>query len=665
MAIDVEVDYEAADKHLKRTIGLFSLIGLAVSIQVGSGWLLATLAAVSRAGPAAIVAWVLGAVFFAVIGISWMELGTMLPRSGGGVRYPRMTHGGFLSWINGWGYLIAVIALPVIETQAVLTYIGGHWKHLGLIKQSGDGPVMLAWPTGIITGWIVLLIFLALNIFGATLLTESNKVVTIWKLVIPALTVILMFTAFDSSNFSEHGGFAPMGWGAVFGAVSGGGIVFAYVGIRQIVDFGGEVINPKKNIPLAMLIGGLLIPLVLYTLLQTAFIGAIDWSKAEVARGDWAGLFTSPWASEPLLAAVTAAGFSWFALVLLSDAVLSPAACGWVWVGLGGRTLYSMSVNNEMPQNVQKMNRFGVPWLALTITTAVGFLMFLPVPSWYTFVGMVSTALVLNYLIAGPCMAVFARCAPELPRPIKVPASTFWGCAGYVCSLLLCFWAGWMTMVNVMTVVIIGLPIYASYSSVKSGFTPARGVRRPVADLHGRLGGRGRPVGLAVRRELRRQALERRGVSAGVPAPRGGVPRRTVGHQQRRGPQAHRRRPLGARRPDRRAVPVVLRRHRAAADLPLRHRHRGGGDPRRPDLSLGGPCRTPHVGDGSGGPADPARRRAGGGRGPGARRVVSASPPPCAVSARDGGEVSPCAHGARPPCGTSGPAGWRPSRPSR
>lgn len=426
----------------------------------------------SRAGPAAIVAWVLGAVFFAVIGISWMELGTMLPRSGGGVRYPRMTHGGFLSWINGWGYLIAVIALPVIETQAVLTYVGGHWKHLGLIKQSGDGPVMLAWPTGIITGWVVLLIFFALNIFGAKLLTESNKVVTIWKLVIPALTVILMFTAFDSSNFSEHGGFAPMGWGAVFGAVSGGGIVFAYVGIRQIVDFGGEVINPKRNIPLAMLIGGLLIPLVLYTLLQTAFIGAIDWSKAEVARGDWAGLFTSPWASEPLLAAVTAAGFSWFALVLLSDAVLSPAACGWVWVGLGGRTLYSMSVNNEMPQNVQKMNRFGVPWLALTITTAVGFLMFLPVPSWYTFVGMVSTALVLNYLIAGPCMAVFARCAPELPRPIKVPASTFWGCAGYVCSLLLCFWAGWMTMVNVMTVVIIGLPIYASYSSVKSGFTP-------------------------------------------------------------------------------------------------------------------------------------------------------------------------------------------------
>ncbi len=471
MSAELDTEYEASDKNLKRTIGLFSLIGLAVSLQVGSGWLLATLAAVSHAGPAAILAWVIGAVFFGIIGIAWMELGTMLPRSGGGVRYPRMTHGAFLSWLNGWGYLIAAISLPVIEVQAVLTYVGGHWDNLGLLKREGDGPVMLAWPTGIIVGWITLLIFFALNIFGAKLLTESNKVVTIWKLVVPTITFLLMFTAFRSENFFSFGGFAPMGVGAIFGAVSGGGVVFAYAGIRQIVDFGGEVINPKKNIPLAMLIGGLLIPLALYMCLQIGFIGAIDWEHAGVTPGDYAGLLSSHWASEPLLAAVVAAGFTWFAFVLLSDAVLSPAATGWVWVGLAGRTVYSMSVNKEFPVLLQRMNRFGVPWIALVGSTAVGFLLFLPVPSWYTFVGLVSTALVLNYLIAGPAMAVFRNHAPELPRPIHIPGGTFWGAAGYVCSLLLVFYAGWMTMVNIMTVVILGLPIYASYASVKAGWT--------------------------------------------------------------------------------------------------------------------------------------------------------------------------------------------------
>jgi hypothetical protein len=47
-----EGTYEASDAHLKQQIGLFGLIALAVSVQIGSGWLLATLAAASIAGPA-------------------------------------------------------------------------------------------------------------------------------------------------------------------------------------------------------------------------------------------------------------------------------------------------------------------------------------------------------------------------------------------------------------------------------------------------------------------------------------------------------------------------------------------------------------------------------------------------------------------------------------
>src|SRR3712207_9377561 len=69
----IEGAYEASDAHLKQDIGLFGLIALAVSVQVGSGWLLATLAAASIAGPASILTWVLGAVFFGIIGVTWME----------------------------------------------------------------------------------------------------------------------------------------------------------------------------------------------------------------------------------------------------------------------------------------------------------------------------------------------------------------------------------------------------------------------------------------------------------------------------------------------------------------------------------------------------------------------------------------------------------------
>ena len=145
-----EGTYEASDAHLKKQIGLFGLIALAVSVQIGSGWLLATLAAAAIAGPASILTWILGAAFFAIIGVTWMELGAMLPRSGAGVRYPRLTHGAFLSWFNGWGYLIAALSLPVIEAQAVLTYVGGHWPGLNFLKVV-NGTTVLSW-----TGTIVI-----------------------------------------------------------------------------------------------------------------------------------------------------------------------------------------------------------------------------------------------------------------------------------------------------------------------------------------------------------------------------------------------------------------------------------------------------------------------------------------------------------------------------
>lgn len=469
-ALPVEGAYEASDAHLKQQIGLFGLIALAVSVQVGSGWLLATLAAASIAGPASILTWVLGAVFFGIIGVTWMELGAMLPRSGAGVRYPRLTHGAFLSWFNGWGYLIAALALPVIEVQAVLTYLGGNWPELGFLEERA-GITVLSWPRGILVGFLLLFVFFLLNSFGAKLLSESNKYVTIWKLVIPLLTAGLMFTAFSSANFTIGGGFAPLGGGAVFGALASGGIVFAYSGLRQILDFGGEVVNPQRNIPIAIVVGGLVIPLVIYVLLQIGFLGAVDWAAAGVEPGNWAGLLGSDWASAPLLNAVVAAGFSWFSIVLLSDAALSPAATGWVWLGIGTRTVYSMSVNKEVPTVFQRINRHGTPIVALLGCTLAGLLFFFPAPSWYLFVGMVSIALTLSYVMGGPVLAVLRRTAPDFPRPVRLKGAVFWALAGYVASLLLIYFAGWVPLINLFTIVFFALPIYGAYTSVREGWS--------------------------------------------------------------------------------------------------------------------------------------------------------------------------------------------------
>jgi amino acid transporter len=130
-----------------------------------------------------------------------------------------------------------------------------------------------------------------------------------------------------------------------------------------------------------------------------------------------------------------------------------------------------MSVNSELPKGFQRINRFGTPIAALTVCTVLGFLFFFPAPSWYLFVGMVSIALTLSYVMGGPVLAVLRRTAPDFPRPVKIKAPTFWAMVGYTASLLLIYFAGWFSLINLFTVVFFALPLYGAYTSVREGWS--------------------------------------------------------------------------------------------------------------------------------------------------------------------------------------------------
>src|SRR3712207_6954327 len=69
---------------------------------------------------------------------------------------------------------MAALALPVIEVQAVLTYIGGNWPELGFLEERA-GITVLSWPRGILVGFVLLFVFFLLNSFGAKLLRDRKS----------------------------------------------------------------------------------------------------------------------------------------------------------------------------------------------------------------------------------------------------------------------------------------------------------------------------------------------------------------------------------------------------------------------------------------------------------------------------------------------------------
>src|SRR6202011_5241238 len=100
--------------------------------------------------------------------------------------------------------------------------------------------------------------------------------------------------------------------------------------------------NPSKSIPFAV-IGSILLALVIYVLLQVAYIGAV--SPGDVLKG-WSHFnFASPFAELAL-----ALNLNWLAFLLYVDAFVSPSGTGTTYMATTTRMIYAMERNNTMPK---------------------------------------------------------------------------------------------------------------------------------------------------------------------------------------------------------------------------------------------------------------------------------------------------------------------------
>jgi amino acid transporter len=462
--------YEATDLKLRKTMGLTQLTALSLGAIIGSGWLFAVLSADSVAGPASLFSWLIGGVCVLFIAFTYMEISAMLPRTGALSRYPQLTHGGYAGMLLAWAYLLSAVTVPTIEAEASVTYLSSKFRTLGLIAPNST---ILSWPKGIMLGYGFMLLFFVLNFVGIRLLSEVNRWVVLWKLVIPTLTFIFVFAAFRGSNYgSAVGGIAPLGASPIFEAVATTGIVFSFLGFRQALEYAGEARNPQRDVPRATLLS-VGIAIVLYTCLQIAFTGAIRWGSMGVKVGNWSLIGKGAWASGPFYQELHAAGIgvlAGFAALLIWDAVISPAGTGYVYMGTATRTFYGMSVQRLFPPGIQSMNRFAIPWPALIASIFVGGLFFVRQPSWYGLVGFITSTTVLTYIMGGAGLMALRRLAPTWRRPVRLPYPWLLCGLSFIAATEVVYWSGFSTLVEVVTFVLISIAIYLMYYAPAKGF---------------------------------------------------------------------------------------------------------------------------------------------------------------------------------------------------
>jgi len=466
---------QSSDEGLRRDVGFFGLLWISTGTTLGSGWLFGAFVALTIAGPAVLLAWMIASVMIILLALVHAELGGMYPESGGTGRYPAHAFGSLAGATFGWFSYIQAATIAPIEVLAAIQYLStASWAH-GLYSSS-TGSLS---PSGIVAAVGLMVVFVLINLMGIAWLSKANSAITVWKISIPILTIlVLLITSFHVSNFTAAGGFFihgnPGAAESILRAIASGGIIFSLMGFEGALQVGGESAKPQRDLPRAV-IGAVLICTVIYIGAQVAFMAALEPSTL-THYGTWSHLATDPALSRaPFFTLAALLGLGWLSWLLRVDAVISPSGTGLLYLTGASRLSFGLSRSGYVPKIfLVEEESTRVPIFGVILSAGLGLLFLLPFPSWSKLVSVVTGAAVLMYAGAPLSLGALRRRRPAHPRSYRLPFAVVLSPLAFIFANFIVYWSGWQTVSTLMIALILGYGLMALARRLKLDEDPPR-----------------------------------------------------------------------------------------------------------------------------------------------------------------------------------------------
>lgn len=450
---------------LHKNISTFSLMMTGITTIVGSGWLLGTQKIANMAGPAGLISWVLGAFIALIVGLLYVEMGTAYPSSGGIGYYTNITHGRFCGFLTSWINWLSIVAVAPIEAQSIIQYLSQlspFWNGFY------DVPTHELTQAGIFFAVGLMVVFTFINYWSVKFFIRFNDFFTIIKIIVPLLTIVaLVHSGFHPANFTNaaEGGFMPFGIKSIFISVVTCGVVMSFNGFQSPLTFSEEIKSPRTMLPLAVA-GSILIALVLYLLLQIAFVGNL--SPALLAHG-WNGVNLR----SPYVELLLAANMQIMVTIIYAGSVISPGVCGAAFIASSSRIMYSLSREGHLPHFLSRIHpKFNNPRNAIVACMLIGCIFLFMFRGWYQLVAVISVIHLFSYLPA-PIVVI----ANRIKNRAKLSKETqfmmpFAHIAAplllFILSVLL-FYAGWPLIPQLLILIVPGICLFLFYESKRKG----------------------------------------------------------------------------------------------------------------------------------------------------------------------------------------------------
>ncbi|MBN1419166.1 MAG: amino acid permease [Planctomycetes bacterium] len=257
--------HAAPSPELSRELSLFHITMMGLGMMIGAGVFLGIGNSIRHAGPGGVLlTFALNGLVALFTAMSYAELSSAIPRAGGAYNFARLAFGKGPSFVAGW---MEWFASSVAGSLYAVTFGIYTIRYLQIILGAEWGPATTVFVERIVAVCAALF-FIAINYRGASATGRVGAVFTLGQTIFLAfLGVIGVFVAIrDPSRLSNFDPFLPHGWSKLL--VTMGFTYVAFEGYEVIAQAGDEAIEPRKNLPKAMLYS---VFIVTFTYVATAF----------------------------------------------------------------------------------------------------------------------------------------------------------------------------------------------------------------------------------------------------------------------------------------------------------------------------------------------------------------------------------------------------------
>jgi len=430
------------NKQLQKSLGIAAALSTVVGMVIGGGVFFKPQAVYTLTGGApglGILAWIIAGIMTITAGLTAAEVSAAIPKTGGMMVYIEEIYGKKLGFLTGW--MQTVLFFPA--TAAAIAVMFGQQAALLLNNSSLVMPMTIG----------VILLIGILNTFGSKTSGTIQTVSTVCKLIPLVLIIVFGFIKGSGDNpvmsplVAE--GISPMG---IIGQLLVA-ILFAYDGWINVGAIAGEMKNPGKDLPKAI-IGGLSIVMAINVVINLAYLWVLP--ASELAQ------YASP------ASIVAEKIFGPVGGKLINVGILvSVFGCLNGYLLTGPRIPYTLANQKLLPATFGKLNKNGVPANA-TLFMVVLSVIYALSGQFNLLSDLSMFAIWAFYTLTFIGVIKLRKTQPDLKRPYKVPfypvIPIISICSGLFVVIDQLFLAGMkssMISLGGVIVTLIGLPVYA------------------------------------------------------------------------------------------------------------------------------------------------------------------------------------------------------------